>query len=436
MTNSGPLCFAIVTFKFLLQVAAAGEKGCSAEALQKAIWAWFNLICPTWCSGHHWFDTSSPLPSFCSSPFLEACGVEGPRMTTLLTALTAVYAWKVTPCKFECHLSLGKGSASGAETMVYTHCLRTLPSSWFATQGLICFSKCKYVLQSQVTTSKQYYGDYLLYQIGRQAGSLITPANQWCSRWEERHFSSHKWKRQLEVVYFARCVSRVSWLFHAQFYHRMGALPEVMRTGKAPSYAQVWLIYLKQVSNTLKFSIPDCTSESYFSYQVVVFWPWSGKDLHAGPILAKDLGMFLPDFWTGYSPATQPRLLSAQASCEVQRNLAGTKNTQAGAGEIHCLESLPISGQWLFVRSWIAHIAREGVVWSFCLPWPPTVDMRTVLYQVYMYIERLPDLVTAKRTSTTVSSTTTACLSRHWRRICYGWARVKLRKIYENLQVE
>ena len=40
-----------------------------------------------------------------------------------------------------------------------------------------------------VTTSKQYYGDYLRYQMGRQ------------------------------------------------FYHRMGALPDVMTTGEAPSYA-------------------------------------------------------------------------------------------------------------------------------------------------------------------------------------------------------
>jgi len=97
------------------QIAAAGEKGCSAEVLQKA------------------------------------CSVEGPRMTTLLTALTAV------------------------------KCIRR------GDDGLYTLSPN--TAKFMVTTSKQYYGDYLLYQIGRQ------------------------------------------------FYHRMGALPEVMKTGKAPSYA-------------------------------------------------------------------------------------------------------------------------------------------------------------------------------------------------------
>eukprot|EP00434_Breviolum_minutum_P036054 symbB.v1.2.031930.t2/scaffold3763.1/size50786/1 len=97
------------------QIAGAGEKGCSAEVLQKA------------------------------------CSVEGPRMTTLLTALTAV----------KC-IRRGDGG-------LYTLSPNTA--------------------KFMVTNSKQYYGDYLLYQIGRQ------------------------------------------------FYHRMGALPEVMKTGKAPSYA-------------------------------------------------------------------------------------------------------------------------------------------------------------------------------------------------------
>eukprot|EP00439_Symbiodinium_sp_Y106_P078417 s1097_g17.t1 len=97
------------------KVAAAGEKGCAAKDVQ------------------------------------QACGVEGPRLTTLLTALTAV------------------------------KCLRR------SDEGLYTLSPN--TAQYMVSSSRHYYGDYLQYQIGRQ------------------------------------------------FYHRMGALPEVMTTGKAPSYA-------------------------------------------------------------------------------------------------------------------------------------------------------------------------------------------------------
>merc|ERR1719454_1679722 len=79
------------------------------------------------------------------------CGIDAPRMQTLITALTA------------------------------TKCLRRTPDG-------------KYTLspntaQYMVSTSRHFYGDYLQYQIGRQ------------------------------------------------FYHRMGALPDVMTSGKAPSYA-------------------------------------------------------------------------------------------------------------------------------------------------------------------------------------------------------
>jgi len=97
------------------KIAAAGEKGCTAKAIG------------------------------------EACGVDGPRMTTLLTALAAV------------------------------KCLRR------SSDGLYTLSPN--TAQYMVSSSKGYYGDYLQYQIGRQ------------------------------------------------FYHRMGALPDVMKTGKAPSYA-------------------------------------------------------------------------------------------------------------------------------------------------------------------------------------------------------
>ncbi|CAJ1340506.1 unnamed protein product [Effrenium voratum] len=97
------------------KVAAAGEGGCNIEALEKA------------------------------------CGVDGPRLKTLLTALTAV------KCLRRSEDGLYKLSPNTAKFMV--------------------------------SGSKQYYGDYLQYQIGRQ------------------------------------------------FYHRMGALPEVMKSGKAPSYA-------------------------------------------------------------------------------------------------------------------------------------------------------------------------------------------------------
>eukprot|EP00933_Yihiella_yeosuensis_P079610 TRINITY_DN9272_c0_g1_i2.p1 TRINITY_DN9272_c0_g1~~TRINITY_DN9272_c0_g1_i2.p1 ORF type:complete len:394 (+),score=98.98 TRINITY_DN9272_c0_g1_i2:60-1241(+) len=81
----------------------------------------------------------------------EACGCEAPRMTTLLTALTAVKSLRRS----------GDG--------LYTLSPNTA--------------------QYMVTSSRHFYGDYLQYQIGRQ------------------------------------------------FYHRMGALPDVMTTGKAPSYA-------------------------------------------------------------------------------------------------------------------------------------------------------------------------------------------------------
>uniref|UniRef100_A0A7S4VLU3 O-methyltransferase domain-containing protein n=1 Tax=Alexandrium monilatum TaxID=311494 RepID=A0A7S4VLU3_9DINO len=81
----------------------------------------------------------------------KACGVEAPRMQTLLTALTAVKCLK-------------RGS-----------------------DGLYTLSPN--TAQYMVTSSRHFYGDYLRLQIGRQ------------------------------------------------FYHRMGALPDVMTSGKAPSYA-------------------------------------------------------------------------------------------------------------------------------------------------------------------------------------------------------
>ena len=81
-----------------------------------------------------------------------ACSINAPRLQTLLTSLTAIK-------------SLKRNAATGAYTLS--------PNS------------ARYLVQS----SRQYYGDYLRYQMGRQ------------------------------------------------FYHRMGALPDVMTTGEAPSYA-------------------------------------------------------------------------------------------------------------------------------------------------------------------------------------------------------
>jgi len=81
----------------------------------------------------------------------KACGVEAPRLQTLLTALASIRCLK-------------RGSDG-----TYTLSPNTA--------------------QYMVTTSRHFYGDYLRFQIGRQ------------------------------------------------FYQRMGALPEVMTTGKAPSYA-------------------------------------------------------------------------------------------------------------------------------------------------------------------------------------------------------
>ena len=57
------------------QVAAAGEKGCAAKDVQQVL---------TRCN----FSLGS------LSHGAEACGVEGPRLTTLLTALTAVFGPK------------------------------------------------------------------------------------------------------------------------------------------------------------------------------------------------------------------------------------------------------------------------------------------------------------------------------------------------------
>jgi SAM-dependent methyltransferase len=96
-------------------IAAAGEGGASLDAVQKA------------------------------------CGVDAPRLQTLLTSLTAIKSLR--------------RDANG----VYTNS----PNS------------AAHLVQS----SRHYYGDYLRYQMGRQ------------------------------------------------FYHRMGALPDVMTTGEAPSYA-------------------------------------------------------------------------------------------------------------------------------------------------------------------------------------------------------
>ena len=79
-------------------------------------------------------------------------GISAPRLQTLITSLVAINA-------------LRRDGATGLYTLT--------PNS------------AKFL----VTSSKQYYGDYLRYQMGRQ------------------------------------------------FYHRMGALPEVMTTGEAPSYA-------------------------------------------------------------------------------------------------------------------------------------------------------------------------------------------------------
>lgn len=81
----------------------------------------------------------------------KLCGVEAPRLQTLLTSLVAV------------------------------KCLRR------SADGLYTLSPN--TKQYMVTSSRHYYGDYLRYQMGRQ------------------------------------------------FYHRMGALPDVMTTGEAPSYA-------------------------------------------------------------------------------------------------------------------------------------------------------------------------------------------------------
>jgi len=81
----------------------------------------------------------------------KACGVEAPRLQTLVTSLTAVKCLK-------------RGS-----------------------EGLYTLSPS--TAQYMVASSRHYYGDYLRYQIGRQ------------------------------------------------FYHCMGQLPDVMTSGKAPSYA-------------------------------------------------------------------------------------------------------------------------------------------------------------------------------------------------------
>eukprot|EP00440_Ansanella_granifera_P066484 gb/GFBE01072109.1/.p1 GENE.gb/GFBE01072109.1/~~gb/GFBE01072109.1/.p1 ORF type:complete len:393 (+),score=110.73 gb/GFBE01072109.1/:1-1179(+) len=107
--------FAGIELGIFDKIAAAGEKGLDA----KGIWT--------------------------------ACGIESPRMTTLLTSLTAV------------------------------KCLRR------SSDGLYTLSPN--TAQYMVSSSRHYYGDYLQYQIGRQ------------------------------------------------FYQQMGALPDVMKTGKAPSYA-------------------------------------------------------------------------------------------------------------------------------------------------------------------------------------------------------
>jgi len=82
----------------------------------------------------------------------KAAGIDAPRLQTLLTSLVGIKA-------------LTRDAASG----------KYLNSS----------NTSRFLVQS----SRQYYGDYLRYQMGRQ------------------------------------------------FYHRMGALPEVMATGQAPSYA-------------------------------------------------------------------------------------------------------------------------------------------------------------------------------------------------------
>jgi 2-hydroxy-4-(methylsulfanyl)butanoate S-methyltransferase len=97
------------------KISAAGEKGLSADAIR------------------------------------QACGIDAPRTTTLLTALVAVKSLR--------------RSGDGFYTLS--------PNT----------------AQYMVSSSKHFYGDYLQYQIGRQ------------------------------------------------FYHRMGALPDVMKTGIAPSYA-------------------------------------------------------------------------------------------------------------------------------------------------------------------------------------------------------
>jgi len=107
--------FAGIEMGIFDKIAAAGEKGLDA----KSIW--------------------------------EACGVASPRVTTLLTSLTAIKCLR--------------RSAEGTYTLS--------PNT----------------AQYMVSSSRQYYGDYLQYQIGRQ------------------------------------------------FYKQMGALPDVMKTGKAPDYA-------------------------------------------------------------------------------------------------------------------------------------------------------------------------------------------------------
>ena len=86
------------------------------------------------------------------SALQQQCGISAPRMQTLITSLAAIK-------------SLKRDAATGKYTLS--------PNS------------ARYLVQS----SRQYYGDYLRYQMGRQ------------------------------------------------FYHRMGALPDVMTTGEAPSYA-------------------------------------------------------------------------------------------------------------------------------------------------------------------------------------------------------
>jgi hypothetical protein len=95
---------------------------------------------------------ASPSKAMTKDELVKACGMDAPRFQTLLTSLVAIKCLKRDP-------------ASSKYTMS--------PN----TERFL------------VMNSKQYYGDYLRYQMGRQ------------------------------------------------FYHRMGALPDVMSTGEAPSYA-------------------------------------------------------------------------------------------------------------------------------------------------------------------------------------------------------